>query len=285
MDVFTVRWLQVRKLFTKEDGFGIHKTLGVLALAHYIYRFHQWYTLGHMLFDGSWFTIGCIFVHIGLSTSSMIFHIPNVRNRAAPMIWPEFRLHSIIFAMRSLTIMLYHWYRLVYPIALKYDPRPVIVVLTMALADEVTKMYPAQGSTMRIMPFPDYASESFKKKLNLFYSMSQVYATLEVLVRPTMSYVFMVLFPIQIAAFLMTCVRKSIITAAGWHLWYTVALLSTLVYSIFNNESSLLSTQHLLIYHGGALYFMLRRFTFHNDKYLLWTHIIFAHKIIMVGYI
>lgn len=247
-------------------------------MSHYIYRFRQWYIHGHMLFDDSWFTLGCIMVHIGLSTSSLIFHIPNTRNRAAPMIWPEFRLHSIIFAMRSLTIIMYHWTSMHHNWI--FSPQSSIVMLTMMLADKVTEAYPLQGSTMRVMPFPNYVTDSFKRRLNLFYSVSQVYATIEVLTRPTMSYAFMVLFPIQISALLMTCVRKSIITADGWHFWYTLSLLSTSLYSVYNTEEPMqMQTKQLLVYHGCALYFIVRRFIYKNNKYLLWTHVTIIHQI------
>lgn len=278
MDIFTFRPKQIRKLFTLEDTFGIHKTLGILAMGHYFYRMHEWYVYGHMRFDDSWYTLGWIFVHLGLSTSSLIFHIPNVRNRSGPMIWPEFRLHSILFAMRSLSIMIYHWIGLTH--TQHYDPRPLIVTLTMVLADKVTNAYPVQGSTMRTMPFPNYVSESFKRRINLFYSMSQVYATMAVLASPMFSHVFMILFPIQLAAFLMTCVRKSIITPAGWHFWYTVSLLTTFIHNGFNNEAPRWTAAQIAVHHGSVIYFMIRRFKYHHDKYALWLHIMLALKLV-----
>jgi hypothetical protein len=44
-------------------------------------------------------------LHAGLSWSSLLFHIPAKRNKSNPMIWPEFRWHSICFACRSFVAM------------------------------------------------------------------------------------------------------------------------------------------------------------------------------------
>jgi hypothetical protein len=151
--------------------------------------------------------------------------------------------------------------------------RGKIVLATMYFADEATKRYPSQGSTMRAMPFPDKAPEKFIKLHNLFYSVCQIYATLEILARPSMSYAFMVLFPIQMAAFLMTCIRKGIITASGWHLWYTCALLTTLLYSVSNTEVSF-NLREIMVYHVSAIMFAIGRFIIKLDKYVLWTCII-----------
>lgn len=49
-------------------------------------------------------------MHAGLSVSSIIFHIPKVRIKEGSRIWPEFRLHSIVFACRSLACMSIVWY-------------------------------------------------------------------------------------------------------------------------------------------------------------------------------
>jgi len=104
--------------------------------------------------------------------------------------------------------------------------------------------------------------------------MCQVYATMEVLTRPNMSSSFMILFPIQLAALLMTCVRKSIITAGGWHVLYTCALLSGFVYSYLNNENMKMNKLTFIIYNGCIWFYLLVRFKFQIDKYKLWSIII-----------
>lgn len=115
---------------------------------------------------------------------------------------------------------------------------------------------------MRTMPFPEYLNAPFRDRLNTFYSVCQMFATCQVLFSYTsdelltvvecgstpiltlllpsslthfysyhqvlfayhLDEVFAVVWPIQIAAFLMTCVRKSIITAGAWHYYYRYGL-------------------------------------------------------------
>lgn len=140
LDMAFLRPKNVTKLFTKEDGrfAHVHKIIGCTALAHYIYRYYLLVTTGSMKFDNSFFTLGCIFLHMLLSASSFIFRIPNRRMSTAPMIYPEFRLHSIIFAYRSLIIMLLMWGASRYDIVLPLYFRGAVILLTMVLADCVT---------------------------------------------------------------------------------------------------------------------------------------------------
>ena len=100
---------KVRKaLFTREDVFNFHKTLGMSCLLSYAYRFAQ---LGDadMGFGPTVGTLGSIALHMTLSVSSLIFKIPRKRSVSLYRIWPEYRLHSIVFAWRCLLAMLITW--------------------------------------------------------------------------------------------------------------------------------------------------------------------------------
>lgn len=143
-DMALLRPANVHKLMTKEDGhFGhIHKIIGTAALTHYGYRAYLLLTTGSMQFDSSMFTLYCIILHMVLSMSSFIFKIPNNRINSAPMIYPEFRLHSIIFAYRSLIVMLLMWASKRWDITLPLYFRGVVILLTMVAADVVTNRYP-----------------------------------------------------------------------------------------------------------------------------------------------
>jgi hypothetical protein len=140
-DMTLLRPANVHKLVTKEDGhYGhIHKFIGIAALAHYAYRAYLLMTTGSMQFDAGIFTLSCILLHMVLSVSSFIFKIPNNRINSAPMIYPEFRLHSIIFAYRSLIVMLLMWASKRWDTVLPLYFRGVVVMLTMVAADSVTK--------------------------------------------------------------------------------------------------------------------------------------------------
>ena len=100
------------RLFTPHDPYNLHKTLGVVAVLHTAFRLC---CIGKndMSFDGSWLTLGCMAWHTTLSCSSLIFRLPQkrsmVKGAAGSMIWPEYRLHSILFALRSMLCMAIVW--------------------------------------------------------------------------------------------------------------------------------------------------------------------------------
>lgn len=280
----SIRISHLPKLFGKrEDTIHLHKTLGLISLIHYGYRFYQWYYLKRMTFYSDAQTFALICVHTMLSVSSLIFHLPTIRNPISPIIYPEFRAHSIIFALRSLSIMIVHWCFLYAEFdILNYKIkacvyRTIIVLVTIIAADITTKKYSPQGSTMRSMPFPEWIPDVVRVNWNMFYSICQVFATLECLMRPDMSFAFMVLFPIQLAAFLMTCVRKGIMSAFGWHVYYTSALLSTLAYTI--TCESAFRPFELTLYKMFAACFILLRFKAHCSKYKLWLTIICIYNL------
>lgn len=207
IDLVYIRLHNIPKLFTKEDFYHAHKVLGIFCLYHYLYRLYLFLQTGTMKFDDSPFTFFSIAAHFTLSISSMIFKIPENRIRSSPMIYPEFRLHSIVFASRSLAIMLLLYFSRKFNAVLPHYFRGLIVLITMVLADVITNSFKDQGKTMRAMPFPDYIPNSFRDILNRFYSISQIFATAQMIFSIGLDEAFLVLFPIQIAAFLMTCVR------------------------------------------------------------------------------
>ena len=266
-DALLFRSDQIVKLVTREDKFNIHKTLGIVALGHYIFRFYEWAIFGYIKMEKNDIaTLYFLIIHSLLSISSLIFHIPSNRIKSAPMIWPEFRFHSIIFAMRSFLISMLIWYN--------YNDiyRKYIVFITMILADYVILKYRKPGITStRGMHFPDYISDRNRIRINYFYSISQVFATMEVLARKSIASVFMIAFPIQIAPFLMTLTRKSIITSGGWHFYYSLSLIVTFLYSFTHtNAEDTMTTNELITYFYLAISFIVLRFYFKINKYVLW---------------
>jgi hypothetical protein len=269
----------MHKLITHEDAafMHVHKFLGIASLAHYIYRLHLWLTTGSMNFEANGFTLAMIILHAALSISSLQFKISSTRIASAPMIYPEFRAHSILFAYRSLICMLMHWSARAYGHDFLLYFRGPLVLLTLYAADRITSQYKEQGSTMRGMPFPSHVPTSFRDAVNLFYSVCQVFATAEVLFAFKMDQLFAVLFPIQIAAFLMTCVRKSIISAGAWHFYYAMSLLANFVFGLFPGN-----------YLGGFLFpsamlVCVLRIGLHANKYVVWTAVTAAHLYAMLA--
>jgi hypothetical protein len=79
--------------------------------------------------------------HASLSRSSLIFHIPKIRNRKSPMIYTEFRFHSIVVALRSVLCCIIEYFS--YAIGSDYSMslKMIVCILTMFIADMITNCY------------------------------------------------------------------------------------------------------------------------------------------------
>lgn len=259
-----------KRLFTHEDAvFGhAHKLVGGLCLINFLFQFGRVFAYGEGYFpEVGWFTPFVIGLHGLLHLTSFQFKLSSRRNKTYNIIWPEMRWHAMIFAFRSLVTMgAMHFL----PFWASYGLRGPIVMLTMVCADFVTWYYKTRGmvaehdSTMRGNPYPAGTPEWVIRYLNLFYSASQVLGTMNVLTSTDISRVFWILFPIQTAPFGMTLVRKGILDQRGWHVFYTLALLMNYVYPTYA------SPMPRGLYWGLAMFFMLARFKFGANKYVLW---------------
>jgi hypothetical protein len=206
------------KLVTKEDPWHVHKMVGVVCLLNYGYRYYSLFRYGTMDLNNSRGSLLVVY-HAILSCSSMVFHIPSIRNPKAPMIYPEYRLHSILFVLRSVSCYFLTYYQ--FPILYKC----AVCYATIGLADFISARY-AVGSnattTMRNMPFDKRVDEVYQKKITLMQSSQQISATLYMF--GNLDSCFSPMFAIQISAFLMTLVRKNIIDSTMWHLVYNCSL-------------------------------------------------------------
>jgi len=275
-----MRFSNAPRLIGHEDPFHLHKILGVTSLGHFGYRIvqcvqRQDHTLGFVSGD-PWLLVW-IAVHAALSGTSLIFAIPANRIRKLPMIWPEFRLHSILFAYRSLAAMLCFWADAYYATRMFSYARGVLVLATLIGADAVTAHYRRQEklkpgeTTMRSMPFPEGTPATVIRSVNFYYSVSQVLATMNILFTTNANRPFAVLFPIQLAAFLMTLVRKSVLSAGEWHIAYGAALGVNYVYAgLVAGEATIPMAQ----YWSLASAFVFSRFVLNVNKYWLWMWIV-----------
>jgi hypothetical protein len=141
--------------------------------------------------------------------------------------------------------------------------------MTMVSADYVTNIYKnvSTSTTMRDNPYPSYISEYFIQIHNLFYSISQVFATLNIINRGY-DEVFLTLVAIQTAPFCMTLVKKGILKPLGWHVYYTLALSINYYYGRINEYDDIISPK-LIVFIFAVL-----RFRCNVNKYILWTMII-----------
>ena len=268
MFIYIMNVQNLYKLKTKEDPLHIHKMLGVICLFNFIYRFYCLFTEKTMHLDNLG-GVGTIVVHGLLSSSSLIFHIPSQRNKAAPMIYPEFRLHSIIFAMRSVVCFLLTYYK--FSVFYKFGA----CYSTMLLADIVTYQLQSQGklvavesgTTMRDMPFNSQITELDQREISRLQSANQIGAVLYMF--GNLDSCFSPLLAIQLAAFLMTLVRKSIITSNMWHVAYNISLWSGVF--VFNSFPASFILEMIVSYY----IFRIWRFNMRYNKYIGWT-IVFA---------
>lgn len=228
-----------------------------------------------MFFDSSLWTLFWIGVHAMLHVSSFTFHIPQRRNKVYNIIWPEMRWHSLVFAYRSVFTMLALWLAWNNLISNRFTVyfRGPMVLLTMAVADMFTEYYKKNDSikdetTMRNNPYPNYVSRTLTSAYNLMYSTSQVFGTANILYRDFNS-IFMIILPIQIAPFGMTLVKKGLITQAGWHWWYSLAIFANYL-NAYLTTNDVTHTCYLM----SVLMFCVCRFYYRMNKYVLWSFII-----------
>ena len=233
------------KLFTSHDPFHVHKLLGLTALLNFAYRLVLILLRGHAFCQVQassaddnderilscssekelYFDIACVVAHAFLSWTSLLLPLPLKRNFKSPMIWREFRWHSIIFASRSVigTIIsiLGLWPK---QLALNYLAKLALVMGTCHAAEYATqKCGDKEKRTTNAMAYPDYVSESMQQKIKLNYSMAQMSATISCITEdPTLS--FLSLYAIQGAAFLMTLRRKNILSTRSVHFVYQLQL-------------------------------------------------------------
>jgi hypothetical protein len=279
-DVTRIELGQLHRMFTHEDAafFHAHKFVGGLVLGHFLYRMILVWKYGHMFFGPNLGTLFWIIVHASLHITSFQFIIPKRRNRVYNIIWPEMRWHTAIFAWRSLALMLAMWLadRGMIQVSTLDVFRGPLVLTTMLCADVATWVHRTKDATttMRDNPYPRYASPQFVTWNNMFYSASQILATLNILSKTRMEVPFMILLPIQTAPLGMTLVKKGIITQAGWHLWYTLALLSNYVHAFIVDPNVRAQLIPRYMYWSFFLGFSLLRFKYRVNKYTLWAGII-----------
>ena len=212
---------------TNHDPYHIHKLLGVASLLNYLLRLY------YLLLYGTAFPLHeplsqalcCVLVHGVLSTSSLLLPLPSKRNFSSPMIWPEFRLHSITFALRHIiaTILTLSntWPTQIVAEALM---KLGLIILTIQCASWITKkLGDHEKRTTNTMPYPSWITHDMQKGVKDMYTRAQFGATKTIVLSdPTLSY--FPLLAIQIAPLLMTLVRKGKITSITYHRIYAISL-------------------------------------------------------------
>jgi NAD(P)H-flavin reductase len=279
---------KISKLVTHEDKFHVHKTMGIISLLNYFYLFFDCFYSGAIAtptirqVDASF--IGLTWVHAVLSLSSLQFLIPRTRTGILPMIWQEFRAHSIIFAVRSFVIINLLYFLNLHPVShhdfisntskMSLNPganivahiliRLTCVLISMKLADISTHYFREnrKETTTATMPYWSNCNPRLQSTIKYFYTHSQFMAT-TVCLFSNVPYILAVAFPIQVASFLMTLVRKNIISAFWYHVLYGGSLLT--VYLINAADSNLYPISVI----GAFMIYV--RVNCRMNKYALWV--------------
>ena len=139
------------------------------------------------------------------------------------MIWPEFRLHNAIFALR-------HVASAALALATGSHARPLALAAAVLPA-----AYAARAATDRVgdrdrrttnaMPYPETCRAVDVRLTKALYASAQFGATAACLYGPATA-AFAPLLGIEIAAFMMTAVRKRWVTSSAYHGVYASALLA-----------------------------------------------------------
>ena len=194
-----------KKLFSHEDSTNIHKLLGFACLTHFIVRI-AWLT-SDMGFNGSLLTPACVLMHAGLSLTSLIFHIPKVRIKEGSRIWPEFRLHSIVFACRSLACMLIVWFEERFATGPHYLANVAVIFATLIAADVSTNSVDAKSRSNTIRGLETSALYKYSFSLLQFLGTTGCLVGLRAYAAQ-----FAIVFIIQTYAFTLTLRRKNLVS-------------------------------------------------------------------------
>ena len=214
-------------LITTHDPFHVHKLFGLMCLLNYLLRIYYLFLYGTAFpsHEPEIQAICSVIIHGALSMSSLLLPLPTKRNFSSPMIWPEFRLHSITFAMRHVIATSATLYNL-WPKQSLLDASVKVILIfgTIKIASWITDQYgDREKRTTNSMPYPRWISQDMQNGVKNLYARAQFGATKTILFGdPTLSY--FPLFGIQMAPLLMTLVRKGKITSITYHRVYAFSL-------------------------------------------------------------
>lgn len=195
-----------KQLITKEDPAYLHKTLGLLCLCSFVWRYSRIGSTDMGFLSHPQYTVPTLLLHFMLTASSFIFKIPNKRIKDGTRIWPEYRMHAMVFLCRSLAVIGRYWYESKYELPRNYDYNFAVVILTMAAADlcsaSVEEKY--RSNSVRDVDTPP--------AVKFFFSSIQFLATTGYLMGlPRYSFPFLAVMVVQLTPFLATLRRKHLI--------------------------------------------------------------------------
>jgi hypothetical protein len=260
------------KLFTKEDPNRLHKTLGLLSVISFLYRYlYVFPKFGSLGLQNDLFSWCTLLVHLLLSTSSLIFHVLPKRIINKPMIiWEEYRLHAIVFSLRCFSVWSFHHFKPEFLVGTEteYFLLYMTVMLHHVVVDKITDAYGTPGQTaVRVKNDDSNATIWYAKRYYGFYQFSALASHL--LPGSELGEMgFNALIAIQSSAFLMTLFRKGLIEWYSHAFWYTTCLILSQMqmYRVFG-----------AVFFAKILVLFLLRIKLRMNKYLIWALFSLSH--------
>ena len=260
-----------KQLITKEDPAFIHKALGISCLCSFVWRYMHIGSSDMGFISHPEYTVPTLLLHFMLTASAFIFKIPNKRIKDGTRIWPEYRMHAMVFLCRSLAVIGRYWYETKYELPRNYDYNFAVVILTMAAADlcsaSVEEKY--RSNSVRDVDTPPV--------VKFFFSSIQFLATSAYLMGlKRYSFPFLTVMVVQLTPFLATLRRKHLIGRDIGSFLYGVYLVNGYVVSQYFTPVA--SVNMLRITNGFGIVAATWRlmplpskFRFLQNKYLIWT--------------
>lgn len=268
-----------QQLFTKEDPFHVHKTLGMVALCSYLYRIPQFGEKDMGFFrtgeSGDYYVMAflTLLVHACLNISSFEFHIPAKRIQSdGGRIWPQYRFHSLVFSCRGLMCIALNvfYYNLSSqsPHVSKFllpHGNYLVVISTMLMGD-IASNY--------LVKYPSNSIRDLKAPpmIKYYFSVMQFLATGVSLVgiRRCSLHYYMVMV-VQVTAFLMTLRRKNLVSHEKNILIYALLLAGGFTVGVYETyiwdpSQELLWTSAFIGTAAAVL-----RILCGLNKYVIWT--------------
>jgi hypothetical protein len=251
-----------KKLFTHHDSLHIHKVLGLACLVSYVYRYSR---VGERDagFGPNVGTLVFVALHLSLNVSSFIFEIPERRINSGYRIWPEYRIHSLVFAARSLACMTLFWWEQTNSITEPYYGANILIVFATLLAADYGSYLQRdkRSPTIRGIQF-------FSPAAKFFFSVLQFEATAMCLVGPRRYTIHLAMITIiQLNAFLMTLRRKNIGNQSILVSIYGFLLAAGLLLGVYDDFHV---GMNLVVGTIGNVAAMLRMGPLGLNKYILW---------------
>jgi hypothetical protein len=217
-----------KQLITNEDPMHIHKTLGMLCMLSYVFRLAQTGPSDMGFASYPALTIPTVILHLLLNITSLVFKIPARRISSGYRIWPEYRLHSLVFLARSLAVMVLFWYEQTFHKEPNYDFNLAIIILGLVAADLSSysqRQY--QSSTIRDLDTAEW--------VKFLFSLAQFCGSANILygLRYRYSMHMLSVTVVQCNAFMMTIRRKNLASHAFLVTIYGLALAISMIVCIY----------------------------------------------------